>query len=696
MDNPETPTPSTRRTTLATRPIRSTRLFNLGGSNDASTRPSDGTPSVATASTQDLNGGHRARSELEEFTFISPFDRVPSGASNLQSRRTAADSSGTNALRDQSGGSMLESNTQTSVNRPTTATGNSFEERAASQGLRPWDRNVFDDRWDLNQRDIRQMDSHHGGTIAPAPSEPATTQNVPSTSVAIATPGQRRAPPTLNNPSTAPELQEVKNLNSCIRGLLGENGRISSAFPYPPEAVRHMLYTRTFGNADRPKPLDGQEASNLLMYRGNFVTRRFMRDEVLSVIEAVVSNLTRSPSTESSDSQSDLAEWLDVTSISEVPSASLLTQNSQSHTLYTQVDVARAESQSVAIPHGQSRISAQAANRSAYIAHQQPQMSAQAANHNVSIAQPQPQASSQPENQNISVAHPQLQSSVQAANQNVPITHPQPQAIVQPAFLPSHPVPPMPPMYVPAGPLPAQGGFGPGIGYSPQRSAMPYGFQPQWPIAAYGQPAFPYQGYHQYAPPMFQPPPTYAHFPAQPMINGPMIPAPMPNFNFGANLPSQSQLMNAGPPPAVEMNHPSTPVSNQFSTTPARASTTKRASTTRRALLPPTFNVSLWAQEHRPPTPAGQPSWSNSGKRGTRSGPEDNADPTPDLAPMPYRAGTDPVRPEGETGPSEELKAITSKGDSSFETVTDPENIVFSETARESKPARWGVVRIGN
>ncbi|KAL8826420.1 MAG: hypothetical protein Q9191_003808 [Dirinaria sp. TL-2023a] len=63
---------------------------------------------------------------------------------------------------------------------------------------------------------------------------------------------------------------------------------------------------------------------------------------------------------------------------------------------------------------------------------------------------------------------------------------------------------------------------------------------------------------------------------------------------------------------------------------------------------------------------------------------------------LPHRAGTDTMCPEKGDGASEQLQAITSKGDSSFEKVTDAENIVFSETAKESKPARWGVVRMTN
>ena len=96
MDDPQTPVPGTRRTTLATRPIRSTRLFNLGGSSYASTGQSDWTPGVATANTQDLNGGRLARYYPGAFNPRSPLDRRPSGASSLQSRPIGAGSSASN------------------------------------------------------------------------------------------------------------------------------------------------------------------------------------------------------------------------------------------------------------------------------------------------------------------------------------------------------------------------------------------------------------------------------------------------------------------------------------------------------------------------------------------------------------------------------------------------------------------------
>ena len=114
-----------------------------------------------------------------------------------------------------------------------------------------------------------------------------------------------------------------------------------------------------------------------------------------------------------------------------------------------------------------------------------------------------------------------------------------------------------------------------------------------------------------------------------------------------------------------------------------------------------TFNVAEWAQDNRPPTPPGAPSWSAIARRATegnnRVGERVNsAAPTPDLAVMPYRAGSDTMYPINSGGTSPQLQDLTRQGDPSFKTITDPDNIPFEETARDTKPAQWGVMKIGN
>ena len=114
MDHPETPTPGYRRTTHSTQPIRSTRLFNLGGSSPASTLLSDWTPRVS-SNTQNTTAP-TSQNRVEDtnpsaehvdaprprlyrpgaFSLGTPFDRDLAGASSIQARPIAGGGSGTN------------------------------------------------------------------------------------------------------------------------------------------------------------------------------------------------------------------------------------------------------------------------------------------------------------------------------------------------------------------------------------------------------------------------------------------------------------------------------------------------------------------------------------------------------------------------------------------------------------------------
>lgn len=48
----------------------------------------------------------------------------------------------------------------------------------------------------------------------------------------------------------------------------GENRRITCVFPYPDDAVRHMLYTRLFNNGYGPADLSSEDAAKMFIYRG--------------------------------------------------------------------------------------------------------------------------------------------------------------------------------------------------------------------------------------------------------------------------------------------------------------------------------------------------------------------------------------------------------------------------------------------
>lgn len=63
---------------------------------------------------------------------------------------------------------------------------------------------------------------------------------------------------------------------------------------------------------------------------------------------------------------------------------------------------------------------------------------------------------------------------------------------------------------------------------------------------------------------------------------------------------------------------------------------------------------------------------------------------------LPYQPGTDTMYPRSIGGASVRLQELTRNGQPAYETATNPANLPFGATAREAKPAEWGVLRVGN
>ncbi|KAL8729117.1 MAG: hypothetical protein Q9166_004948 [cf. Caloplaca sp. 2 TL-2023] len=68
----------------------------------------------------------------------------------------------------------------------------------------------------------------------------------------------------------------------------------------------------------------------------------------------------------------------------------------------------------------------------------------------------------------------------------------------------------------------------------------------------------------------------------------------------------------------------------------------------------------------------------------------------PEVALLPYRAGSDDMYPHGQQGGSVQYQELTRNGGPTYEAATRAEVLPFIENARNSKPAEWGVLRIGN
>ena len=68
----------------------------------------------------------------------------------------------------------------------------------------------------------------------------------------------------------------------------------------------------------------------------------------------------------------------------------------------------------------------------------------------------------------------------------------------------------------------------------------------------------------------------------------------------------------------------------------------------------------------------------------------------PSLPLLPYRPGADDMCPKKVGGASVRLQELTRNGQPSYAMATSREIVPFSETAKNTKPAGWGVVKIGN
>ncbi|KAL8701750.1 MAG: hypothetical protein Q9224_000360 [Gallowayella concinna] len=63
---------------------------------------------------------------------------------------------------------------------------------------------------------------------------------------------------------------------------------------------------------------------------------------------------------------------------------------------------------------------------------------------------------------------------------------------------------------------------------------------------------------------------------------------------------------------------------------------------------------------------------------------------------LPYRPGSDDMYPYGQHGGSIQYQELTRNGGPTYESAARAEVLPFAENARKSKPAEWGVLRIGN
>jgi len=500
------------------------------------------------------------------------------------------------------------------------------------------------------------------------------------------------------------ELQEVVNTNVVVRELLGERRRITCVYPYPEEAVRHMLYTRLFNNGEGPPALSPDDAAEMFVYHGKFVTRQVVRYEVLAIIDLLVQNMTRDPSAEYHDPEARLSDWLNHTS---VPGDSHAVQGDSIDT------------HPQGIKSAVTRPSSRARNN-AFRTLSAPSLH----------AVQQAQAFSDPNPTSVQNVAPVLTNIPAAGNkapqavhhgQAVPMLHPQPQSAHQPVFLPTMAAPNAP-MYVTAGPGPAAHSFHvPGLPSMPYQTHLPphlypsqaqqfnAGFMPPgqfnnyvpWPMPGSGPWHIGDPGYLYGGPqiPMIQQQPLY-----QPQMPAQYMPRqrtmqnlnPFPNA-LGSSITTTGTRMAAGITSAPGPNLTGVPRA-------ALPAASRQARTSGWAKRTSGFNVAAWAQEHRPQTPPQggsatsssasiQPitQWGNRFGNKVRTG-----DPIPNLQILPYLANVNVEQRSINPGPSQQLQNLVNQGAPAAPAMTNVTNMPFVDNASGSRAAQWGVMRIGN
>lgn len=224
-------------------------------------------------------------------------------------------------------------------------------------------------------------------------------------------------------------------------------------------------------------------------------------------------------------------------------------------------------------------------------------------------------------------------------------------------------------------------------------SAFPLG---QTPLQG-GYSGFPSEHVQSQLPTIPQP-----HFQSQ----MPGIPVPFPqqqtvNPNNVSNALGTMATPNGSVNPALRLNTPALPESRPVATsrTNRRASSSRpggRSSSTKPNNESP-FSIAHWAQTNRPATPPGAPTHAQAMIRdGIYVGSMGTTAPTPDLQMLSYRPGSDAMYPRASIGPSTQLQNLTNQGAPALPVMTNPSNMPIGVSGGESRPAQWGVVKIGN
>lgn len=431
-----------------------------------------------------------------------------------------------------------------------------------------------------------------------------------------------------------PTPPELDRLRECVHELEAGSGDLPSGLQSRPDVIRSFFYERIFGPIGPPIPLSASEAQNMTEVGGRFISLGALRKQIVRDIEDLVQYML-SPVGEGI--RSETSARTPTTTTNELAFRDQLAAVESRNSNRSQLQSLEGDSSTIDMPIDQRR-NANLLSSTGDGAQRKTQT------HFV---------------RNAGQSRSQLYETIAASNSHT--TGQQGTAgFGQGGIMPS--VPPQG-VYAEAGVAPlAYGGppqhqFG---GYPGTFLVGPGGYpsQMQYPPAfGYQQPSYvapqPVAYGNLWQQTYGQQTPAYPMHGQQPMMGRPeYVPPPLPNNRSYARPPATNRIA------------------------PLYAQTTA-------------YQTPATAQARQLPGALHQISeWQN------RFGPQPTV--KPDLPSLPYRAGSDAMFPHAFGGASVRFQNLTREVPPSIDTVSAEENLPFVETARSTKPAEWGVLKVGN
>lgn len=441
---------------------------------------------------------------------------------------------------------------------------------------------------------------------------------------------------TNKNLRLVPTPPELDKLRECVHELEAGSGDLPSGLQSRPDIIRGFFYERVFGPIGPPIPLSASEAQNMTEVGGRFISLGALREQIVRDIEDLVQFML-SPVGEGirSDTSARTPTTTNALAFSD-QLAAVESRNSDRSQLQSSVEV----SSTIDMPIDQRRNA-----NLLFTAGDGAQRKAQA-----HIPRNAAQTHSQlHETITASNPHSMGQQGTTGFGQGGHMPSFLPQGGYAEAGLVQAGAPPFaygePPQHQFGG---YQGPFLVGPGGYPSQMQYPQAFGYQQPSYVAPQPmAYGNVWQQTYG----QPTPAYPMYGQQPVMGRPeYVPPPLPNNRTYAR------------PPATNRIAPLYAQRTTFQTPAAQA-----------RQLPETLQISEWQN---------------------RFGPQPIV--KPDLPSLPYRAGSDAMFPHAFGGASVRFQNLTRDVPPSIETVSAEENVPFFETAKSTRPAEWGVLKIGN